>query len=391
LLNELVGLEDSPPPTNSSIRRRCQSWRSSFSSPGGTASGFTLIELLVVISIVAVLMALLLPAVQQARERARLAQCQNNLKQIGLALAGYESAHRLFPPGVVRQEDGNPPPPPGGSALQFRGHWSGFHMLLPFLEQQTLFRKFDFNKTWLSSLTDINDHSMWPLNATVISTLICPSTARNSTSLGDPTLWMQGAPTDYSFSYGRDIIRAIPGPEGSCPGGLLHSWQQWPSVTRGAFGYNSACRSQDLRDGTSQTFLLGEKAGSLLTYSGPGSGFPNLPVEYPWAMAAVVYFAPAGATWVVDPFAVTRDIQLPNCATSPPSSGIPFPMNPRPRALGVTSNERPLFSFQSAHVGGALFVFGDGNVRFLNEHIDQGIYEALSSIQGGEVVPSQSF
>ena len=150
--------------------------------------GFTLIELLVVVAIVAVLMALLLPAVQQARERARMAQCQNNLKQIGLALANYEGTHRCFPSSFVRQEDGNPPPPPGGSALQYRTHWSGFHLMLPYLDQPVLHKKYDFRKTWLSSMTDMNDHSMWSLNATLISTLICPSTSHSATSLGRPSL-----------------------------------------------------------------------------------------------------------------------------------------------------------------------------------------------------------
>ncbi len=353
--------------------------------------GFTLIELLVVIAIVAVLMALLLPAVQQARERARMVQCQNNLKQIGLGLASYEASHRCFPPSFVRQEDGNPPPPPGGSALQYRTHWSGFHLMLPYLDQSALHKKYDFRKTWLSSMTDMTDHSMWSLNTTLIPTLICPSTSRPGLSLGGPSLWMQGAPADYSFSHGTDIIRAIPGPEAACPGGLLHFWQQAPGRTRGAFGYNSTCRPQDIRDGTSQTFLLGEKSGGLLTYSGPNSTYPTLPVEYPWAMAAVVYFAPAGATWVVDPFAVTRDIQLPDCPNSPPGTGVPFPMNPRPLVLGVTTNERPLFSFQSSHVNGAEFVFADGNVRFLNQNINQGIFEALSTIGGQETVASQAY
>ncbi len=355
------------------------------------AAGFTLIELLVVVAIVGILISLILPAVQQARASARKVQCQNNLKQIGIALHNYDAAHGCFPPSFVRQEDGNPPPPPGGSPLQYRSHWTGFHLLLPYLEQPALHKQYDFRKTWLSSMTNVNDHSMWPLNQTVISTLICPSASRNGTTIaGGSSDWMAGSPTDYSFSHGADIVRALPGPEASCPGGLLHYWQQWPP-TRGAFGYNSTCRHQDMRDGSSHTFVIGEKAGSLLIYSGPNSTYPTLPVEYPWAMAAVVYFAPAGEVWVVGPFAVTRDIQLPDCPVSPPGAGVPFPMNPRPWVMGVTTNERPLYSFQSEHNSGGQFLFGDGTARFLSENIDQGVFEALSTIANREVVTNEGF
>lgn len=355
------------------------------------SAGFTLVELLVVIAIVAILIALLLPAVQQARARASQAQCQNNLKQLGIALHNYEATHRCLPPSFVRQEDGNPPAPSGGSALQYRSHWTGFHLLLPYLEQKSLHQKYDFRKTWLSSMTDVTDHSMWPLNQTRIPGLICPSAGHGNTLLGGTGTWMAGAPTDYSFSHGADIIRALPGAEASCPEGLLHFWQKWPAATRGAFGYNSTCRAQDFRDGTSQSFVLGEKCGNRLTYGGPDSSYSVLPVEYPWAMAAVVYFAPAGAHWVVGPFAVTRDIQLPDCPISPPGTGVPYPMNPLPLALGVTTNERSLYSYQSAHVGGAHFLFGDGTARFLNQNLDQRVLEAASTIAGSENISGQSF
>lgn len=360
-----------------------------------TRRGFTLIELLVVIAVIGILVALVMPAVQQARERARATQCLNNLKQLGLALHNYESTHRVFPPSFVRQEDGNPaPPPPAADPLRYRSHWTGFHMLLPFVDQQPLYANYDFSGTWLSSMTDSNDRRHWQYNRTIVPGFLCPSTPRGQKIVGETgtpgssSHWMAGAVVDYSFSHGADIIKALPGsPEASCPGGLRHFWSNWPSTTRGAFGYSSNCGLNSIQDGSSNTILMGEKAGSRLTMGGGGVAFPRGPVEYPWAMAAVLYFAPTpDGTWVAGPYAVTKDIRLPNCADAPPSVGIPFPINPQPVDLPSVSTERPLYSFQSHHPQGAYFVFADGNARFLKDNMDQGVLEALSTISGGEAV-----
>ncbi len=358
---------------------------------------FTLIELLVVIAVIAILAAVLLPAVQQTRGRARAMQCRNNLKQLGLALHNYHSVHNLFPPSFVRQADGDPPPPGPGGGLQYRSHWTGYHLLLPFIEQRPLYEQFDFNHTWLSSLTDPDDHSMWSANQTAVSLLMCPSVTRNSTAIGgedgsgNTMHWMAGAPTDYAFSHGSDRISALPNtPAANCPRGLLHYWAQWPARSRGPFGYNSRCRVADVRDGTSQTLFMGEKAGSRLTYQGPSGQTPQLPVEFPWAMAAVSYFAPTGGVgipnscWVVAPYAVTGDIRLPSCPDAPSAISVPFPMNPKPRKLGTTADARPLYSFQSAHPSGAYFLLVDGSVRFLNDSIDPNLFQAVSTIDGDE-------
>ena len=262
--------------------------------------GFTLIELLAVIAVISVLVALVMPAVQQARERARRVQCLHQLKQIGVALHNYETTFTLFPPSIVRQEDGNPPPPAiPFASLRYRGHWTGFHLLLPYIDQQNLHRQYDFNGTWLSPLSNANDHTCWPLNQTTIPLLICPSAVHAVTAIGGdgPGVgkhWMAGSPSDYSFNHGTDVIRALPGDDVGCTTGMLHYWRQVPMTTRGPFGYSSDCRAQDVRDGLSMTIMLGEKAGGRLIYSGINSSFPKLSVEYPWAMAAIEFIASTG-------------------------------------------------------------------------------------------------
>lgn len=365
--------------------------------------GFTLIELLAVIAVISVLVALVLPAVQQARERARSAQCLHQLKQLGVALHNYESTFTLWPPSIVRQEDGNPPPPAIPFAgLRYRGHWTGYHLLLPYIDQQNLHAQYDFNGTWLSPLNDADDHRSWPLNQSALPILLCPSAIHGVLAIGGDSAgagkhWMAGAPADYAFNHGTDMIRALPGDEVGCTTGLLNYWRQVPQKSRGPFGHNSDCRMQNITDGLSYSIAMGEKSGGKLTYGGTDASFPRLPVEYPWAMAAVEFIAPTGdqatanSAWVTGAFAVTHDFRLPKCPESVPGSGNPYPINPTPRVLPFSTDERPFYSFQSMHTGGAQFLFGDGSVRFLNDSMNQGVYEALSTIAGEEVISSGSF
>ena len=181
---------------------------------------FTLVELLVVIAIVGILIALLLPAVQSAREAARRTQCVNNLRQLALAALNFEAAHASFSPGVVAAED---------SALR-NGMHSGFVFLLPFLEEQALHDQYDFNQDWKH-----------PNNAaarlTQLSALLCPTNNSQVVDHGQ----FPGGPTDYAMSKGDTAFLCTSKPAG-----------------RGLFDVNSAVRVGKITDGLSKTLAFGE-------------------------------------------------------------------------------------------------------------------------------------
>src|SRR5262249_32937868 len=149
--------------------RRPKSWvtpqENRMSRTSSRRGGFTLIELLVVIAIIAVLIALLLPAVQAAREAARRAQCTNNLKQLGLAMANYESANGSFPLGSFHGTGGGDP---GWSPCNGRHEFSFFIALLPFFEQAPLYNSWNANIHFSFS----PNTTVW---GTMVNSLVCPS------------------------------------------------------------------------------------------------------------------------------------------------------------------------------------------------------------------------
>ncbi|MBU4272043.1 MAG: DUF1559 domain-containing protein [Planctomycetes bacterium] len=195
------------------------------------SAGFSLIELLVVITIIGVLVALLLPAVQAAREAARRVSCFNNLRQIGLGLHGYHEVCGCFPPGGIEHRSMINPKtgkPYGADGRQLA--WSAF--LLPYIEQQSLHDQIDFSKAFDSAE---NARAA----AVVVSTYICPTVARSSCLTSG-----RGA-TDYGGIYGERI---------RFPGGPARQ----NNPPKGAMLYGRAISVSDIKDGTSNTLIVSE-------------------------------------------------------------------------------------------------------------------------------------
>lgn len=203
-------------------------------------SGFTILELLVAIAIVGVLAALLLPAVMQSREAARRLQCQNNLRQMGTALHGFEAANASFPPGH--------------DAFQQLDH-SWCTAILPYLEQTELYLRYDYSHAW-------NDPAPPGGNAQIaqasLPVFLCPSTAHE---------WPGAVDYGGLYGVGYDSLLDTTGPTDLTPGfGIGYGWDQGIlTAVQMLFSSGpqrmSPIRMADIRDGTSHTFLVGEDAG----------------------------------------------------------------------------------------------------------------------------------
>ncbi len=332
-------------------------------------AGFTLIELLVVIAIIGVLVTLLLPAVQSAREAARRIQCVNHLKQIGLGLHNYESIAGALPPGAILS---------GNSATVTRWlGWSVLGRILPMLEQNATFSAINFDYPGDSAVNQT-------ITATEITTFLCPSEVDTTPVAGE-----FGRVTNY--------------------GTLMGDWYVWGGFqgppNRAAFGANRSRRLAEFRDGLSQTAVVAEvKAKQPLRRDCGGLQFIRQPDSIPGPEA--------------NPREVAPEYESGPCGANVGhkewsdggvhQSGVTTAWPPNRRTPGRTTGPQPdidltgqrekqggptyaAITSRSYHPGGVNVLLGDGSVRFLKQTVQGSVWRALGTVAGGEVIGAEGF
>ena len=307
------------------------------------ARAFTLVELLVVIAIIGILVALLLPAVQAAREAARRSQCTNNLKQMGIALQNYHDLHNVFPPAKIGCGSMKYMYPAAQASSNVVLNTTGFVLLLPQLEQQPLFAVYNFNypssiNNWNSggkplasgATTSVTNQQVYSKPLPVYT---CPSDnspayirSANVNNAASPYEENQAAESNYLFASGQITDYSNP-------------WETYRGYLHlGPFGNDGAAKIADIKDGTSNTIAIGESkqgvAGKTYALYGPfwGNG---------------THTCCHGYTPYNDPrFAINYDWN------------------------GDHSYRQYAWGFGSYHTAGALFVFCDGSTRFISDGVD---------------------
>lgn len=310
-------------------------------------SAFTLVELLVVIAIIGVLVALLLPAVQAAREAARRSQCSNNVRQLGLAAHNFHDTHLVLPSSIR----------PGG--LTTAPRIAGITLLLPYIEQKNIYDRYDQTKNW-------SDPANLPVTSVALPTFNCPSTPLDKKRLdGVPEVspWVPVvATTDYSPTIGVDP--------------RLQSSSLVDYADTGMLPKNGEPKMKDVTDGLSNTIMYAESAGRPAIYRKGKQRFGNLPTDRlnagGWSRPASD-FSLDGSSFDGSTFPGPCPL---NC-TNGEQIGGSFP-----HAYYGTEGTAEAYSFHPAGINVAM---GDGSVRFIVEQIPIREFARLITRGNGEV------
>ena len=344
--------------------------------------GFTLIELLVVVAIIGVLIGLLVPAIQKMREAASRVQCQNNLRQIGLALHNYNDVNESLPPGLVCS-----------SSDVSDAAATAFTFLLPFLEQDNTFHLYHFEDPWYA----VSNYAVVGISVKVF---LCPTNRVQGEIDLKPVAsqWNMPLPTvaascDYLLCKGAN-------------GALPQDGSRTPLEVRGVFRIypssdeRAGVRFSEIEDGTSNTFALGEGAGGtplylvrdLLSADQPVIDLTGQPVvvDQSWSAAGL---ADASHPWYGSVFGVTAQYGLAPDPRDEPMNRMPVtPTIHGTDPKGDNSNGRSYVSgFRSLHGGGCNFAFCDGSVHFVKQHVAPDVYRALSTFAGGEPLTAADY
>lgn len=291
--------------------------------------GFTLVELLVVIAIIGILVAMLLPAVQAARESARRSQCTNNLKQLSLALLTYHQAIGRFPP-------------PGISS----NTTSWLVLILPYLEQKPLYDQFNFNQGTYTDSDKIR------VAAVAVPVFFCPTNAddEDRRSGSSAEVYPAGGPRVYTAHYfgvlgPNGTNNYLPTPAAYKCTALTETFGGY--CNQGAFSYPGGLDIASVRDGSSNTLFIGEIA------------WPGMP--YYRAFTRGYFYDNRGTLLLF-------------------AKNVKSPINSRDTSTWNNT------AFGSLHPGGAHFAMVDGSVRFFNQFMEQNVYLAIASRNGEEAV-----
>ncbi len=320
---------------------------------------FTLIELLVVIAIIAVLIGLLLPAVQKVREAASRIKCSNNLKQMGLAMHGYMDNNNGLPANGNYVWN--------GAGVNTVNAWSASSRILPYIEQEALFRGIDFNTSYNTQIGIASKR---------VGTFMCSSEINDRGQGTDPTYGNKHWPINYVVNIGTWAVLT------NKPGGMLTS--------DGAFSPNRGFRPADMTDGMSNTLGMAEVKAftNRVTGGTPGAVAPTTPAAVAgFGLAAFSATSFTHVEWVdgkVHECGVTAAL-TPNSRVPYSSGGVDYDVDYVSATESNVADTYAAVTSRSYHPGGVNALLMDGSVRFVRDSIPLTTWRALATRAGNDI------